>query len=296
MTENRHSLYSSVRFNFLYVDIYSFTKAWSYTPSVLPYNMLRYILSGKAEFIVDDEQFVVSENQVVYLSEGSTLSCRALTDDFKFISVRFLTTVRLRDSDFLTEYFHIPRRMLCENTEVLGYFMEIYKNATSDNHGKMFRIRGNLELIIAFLAENSTAEKSAPEDTRPATDSADFSMEKLRARAQKTNIKRDSRVEMVVDYLVSHPTERIEMETLCKMANVSESSLRRLFKEQTGFPPTLFLKDLRVSTAARRLLVTNQRISDIAYELGYEDPNYFARIFKSIFGLSPQEYRKINHV
>ena len=71
----------------------------------------------------------------------------------------------------------------------------------------------------------------------------------------------------------------------------SPSSLRRLFKEHTGKSPGAFVKDLRMTTAARRLLVTDQRISAIAYELGFDDPNYFARIFKSVFGVSPQEYR-----
>ena len=44
-------------------------------------------------------------------------------------------------------------------------------------------------------------------------------------------------------------------------------------------------------TAARRLLVTNERISTIAYEVGVDDANFFARFFKSVFGVSPQEYR-----
>ncbi|MEG0126989.1 MAG: helix-turn-helix domain-containing protein [Clostridia bacterium] len=44
--------------------------------------------------------------------------------------------------------------------------------------------------------------------------------------------------------------------------------------------------------AARRLLKGEERISDIAYGVGYEQPNYFSRCFKEIFGLSPQEYRR----
>ena len=94
-----------------------------------------------------------------------------------------------------------------------------------------------------------------------------------------------------MDYLVAHPAEPFDSEFLARMADMSPSSLRRLFKEHTGKSPGAFVKDLRMPTAARRLLVTNQRISAIAYELGFDDPNYFARIFKSVFGVSPQEYR-----
>lgn len=44
--------------------------------------------------------------------------------------------------------------------------------------------------------------------------------------------------------------------------------------------------------AARKLLVTNEPISAIAYELGYEAPSYFTKCFKEVFGATPQEYRR----
>ena len=68
--------------------------------------------------------------------------------------------------------------------------------------------------------------------------------------------------------------------------------MRRLFKEHTGKTPFEFMKELRMVTAARKLLATNKRVSTIAYELGYNDQNYFTRVFKSVFGISPDQYRK----
>ena len=121
---------------------------------------------------------------------------------------------------------------------------------------------------------------------------ADFSVEGLCRRENRSHsIKRDPRIQVVVDYLVAHPSEPFDSEFLCRMADMSPSSLRRLFREHTGKSPGAFVKDLRMMTAARRLLVTNERISTIAYEVGFDDANYFARIFKSVFGVSPQEYR-----
>ena len=104
--------------------------------------------------------------------------------------------------------------------------------------------------------------------------------------------RQDPRISMLVDYILNHPTERFSTETLCRITNLSASTLRRLFKEHTGKSPGAFIQDLRLMIAARRLLVTDARISDIAYQVGFEDPNYFSRMFRKNFGVSPQAYRE----
>ena len=76
------------------------------------------------------------------------------------------------------------------------------------------------------------------------------------------------------------------------MAELSKQRFSHLFKEQLGKAPMTYLKELRLTTAARKLLVTNDNISDIAYSVGYEDPNYFTREFKHAFGYTPNQYRK----
>ena len=282
------SLYSSMRFNFLFADRYVFRRGWSYPNSYVPYCMLRYILKGKAEFIVNGKRYLVEENQVCYIPEGCRLECHALEDEFSFISIRFTTTVQLDGSDFLSEYFRIPLVTPQGDAEVLEYFQQVYLNATTQNTSKLFRIRGNLELILAWLVEH-TPYALMEESNQP---EADLSVEGLRHRESRSNaIRRDPRIQVVVDYLVAHPSEPFDTEFLARMADMSPSSLRRLFKEHTGKSPGVFVRDLRMTTAARRLLVTDERISAIAYDLGFDDANYFARIFKSTFGVSPQKYR-----
>lgn len=282
------SLYSSMRFNFLYADRYVFRRGWTYPDSYVPYCMLRYILKGRAEFVINGTCHIVEENQVCYIPEGCRLECRAQEDEFSFISIRFTTTIQLDGSDFLSEYFRIPRVTRQGDEEVLGYFQAVYLNAATQNVNKLFRIRGNLELILAWLVEHTPkalpAEETRPEEALPA--------DAPRHREGRPHtIRRDPRVQVVVDYLVAHPSEPFDSEFLARMADMSPSSLRRLFKAHTGKSPGAFVRDLRMTAAARLLLVTDQRISAIAYELGFDDANYFARIFKSTFGVSPQEYR-----
>lgn len=287
------SFLNSLRINFLYIDKYTFSNTWAYPESVIPYGILRYILQGSAVFQIDQEEIIVQQGEVVYIPEGSRLMCKALENEFTFISIRFNLSVHLGDSDILSSYYGICPVTSCkENSEeVRGYFLEILRCVHENTPGKIFRIHGNLELILAFLSEQSTnapyQEEIPPFNT--------YDPERIKQRAIQSNLKQDIRIQSVIDYIILNPTENLQPETLCHIANMSITSLRRSFKQHTGKTLGEFIKDLRMMVAARRIIITNERISSIAYELGFEDPNYFSRLFKSVFGLSPQQYRKIAH-
>lgn len=282
------NIVNSIRFNFLYVDQYSFGRTWVYPESRIPYNMLRYIVSGKAKFRVNGEEFEVSKNQIVYVPQGCMLFCKVIEDNLSFISIRFTASVHYEGGDFLAEYFGVPRITYECQLEGSEYFEKIFHWAKTDSSSKMFRIQGYLELLIAYLIERT----SLNEDKLVKMKKHELKgMDEIREKIEKSQIRQDSRIQIVVDHMVLHPTEQYTTEWMCEMAELSESQFRKLFKNQTGKSPGDFLRDIRITAAARKLLVSNETVSNIAYEVGYEDPNYFVRIFKKAFGLTPNQYR-----
>ena len=62
-----NALYTAMRFHFLYVDRYMFGTGWVYPENFIPYSMVRYILRGSAEFVINGCTFTVRAGQVVYL-------------------------------------------------------------------------------------------------------------------------------------------------------------------------------------------------------------------------------------
>jgi AraC family transcriptional regulator, L-rhamnose operon transcriptional activator RhaR len=80
---------------------------------------------------------------------------------------------------------------------------------------------------------------------------------------------------------------------LCgQLAGVNAAYLVRLFKKHTGESPIAYHARYRAEQAATLLLRTDLRVSEVGERVGWVDPNYFAKRFRSFFGCSPTEYRE----
>ncbi|XCP85653.1 helix-turn-helix domain-containing protein [Roseburia hominis] len=282
------SVVDNVRFNFLYIDTYSFGRNWVFPESMIPYNLLRYIESGTGTFFIDDEEFTVYKNQIVYIPRGSKLSCYAIEDNFSFTSIRFTTSVYFEGGDFLSDYYGIQKVMDCR--EVKTYFEQIYHWVKEDSPAKMYFVRGYLEILIGTLISKMNITDNCGKETKHSSD--EYNLEKIRQRIRKVSNKVDSRIQFVMDYITLHPSEKYTPQRMADMAELSKQRFSCLFKEQVGKSPMLYIKELKLTMAARKLLVCNETVSEIAYEVGYEDPNYFIREFKAAFGYTPNQYRK----
>ena len=80
-------------------------------------------------------------------------------------------------------------------------------------------------------------------------------------------------------------------EELSRAVNLSQSQLYRKMAALTGEPPNAFIRKIRLHRAKEMLQTTELTISEIAYDVGFNDPNYFSRTFSKEFGKTPSEYR-----
>lgn len=292
------AIFSDYYPTFLYVDKYRFSKNWLFAQNSVPYSLIRYIVSGSGTFSLGDKSYDVSADDVFYIPQGSLLSCVA-KEEIVFISVRFIGSVQFDGTDMLQTLWHIPNlHNFGGQPEVRECFEKMYVSALSKNSFKMLEIRGYLNLICAYLARTSQLnfnnDKTLDEDRRKME--AIFDVKSMRLRAQKSlQTKNDPRITVLLDYITTHPEKNLTRKEICDIAQISESTLRRLFKEKTGKTVQDFVKETKMVNAARRLLVTNDAIATISYDLGYEAPSYFGKCFKEIFGVSPQEYRRTSH-
>lgn len=275
--------FDDIKISFLYIDLYSMGKGWFYPESKIPYNMLRYIVKGEAEFFINGEKINVRQNDIVYIPRGCRLSCIS-SDNLEFYSIRFITSLFWEDKDVLEEYYGLQRIVQAQGEE--KYFEEIYKWVKRKHAAKKSFIRGYLYILIATLSSRGIPD--GREKTMEKRE--EYNLDKIVFRESKCN-KIDSRIRIVTDYILLHTEEKFTPEKMAQMVGLSKQRFSSLFKKNTGKSPMKYVKEIKLTTAARKLLVSTDSINEIAYEIGYEDPNYFIREFKNAFGYTPKRYR-----
>lgn len=88
----------------------------------------------------------------------------------------------------------------------------------------------------------------------------------------------------------------LTVEQLCKALFMSHSQLHRKLDALTGCSPIKFIRIIRLNKAKDLLKNHTANVSSVAYQCGYNDPGYFARVFKHEYGVTPQEWRSHNIV
>jgi AraC-like DNA-binding protein len=92
-------------------------------------------------------------------------------------------------------------------------------------------------------------------------------------------------------YIQEHQAEDISLGHVAKAVNTSTFYFCKMFKKSTGLNFTNYLSRVRIEKAKNLLLNPNLRISEIAFEVGFQSLTHFNRVFKKIIGQSPTQYR-----
>ena len=100
------------------------------------------------------------------------------------------------------------------------------------------------------------------------------------------------KVEKVKYYIRKHFREKISTRILAQYLGISISSLCIIFKEQTGKTVSEYIHRVRMDYAKELLAMTSLTIKEITALVGFEDQNYFSRVFKKMQGCSPVKYRE----
>lgn len=108
--------------------------------------------------------------------------------------------------------------------------------------------------------------------------------------ARKSAIR--SIIEKANRYIRAHYAEQLSLDDVAREVNLSSFYFSRLYKRETGVNFSDKLAQVRIERAKELLNREDLSVKEIAYLVGYQEPNYFSRIFKKVTGRTASEYKK----
>ncbi|WP_066389878.1 bifunctional transcriptional activator/DNA repair enzyme AdaA [Neobacillus mesonae] len=99
-------------------------------------------------------------------------------------------------------------------------------------------------------------------------------------------------VRNIITFLVNHYKQNLILKDIADQVGLSPFYLERLFKQETSETPRTYLEKIRIDKAARLLKCTAMTNLEICYEVGFQSPSNFYKVFRSLKNCSPSEYRK----
>jgi transcriptional regulator GlxA family with amidase domain len=102
----------------------------------------------------------------------------------------------------------------------------------------------------------------------------------------------DAAVLTAQTWLATHYSVADPVEQMVRQSGLATRTFKRRFTNATGHAPLDYVQRLRIEEAKRRLERTGDSVDEIGWQVGYEEPAFFRRLFKRVTGLSPSSYRR----
>lgn len=118
----------------------------------------------------------------------------------------------------------------------------------------------------------------------------------VQQRVLQTKRASDELVEQIEGYIRSNLSGDNSIFAVCSRYGISQPYLSKIFKKHKGFTYNEYLINMKINEAKRLLCCEEEYlIGEVAEVVGFSDQFYFSKVFKSIVGSTPREYRKSHH-
>lgn len=111
------------------------------------------------------------------------------------------------------------------------------------------------------------------------------------AKAHQPYDSYNTLIQKSIVFIKNNLKSKLSLKDVSSALHVNACYLSSIFKKETGKSMTIFITELKVEEAKNLLSHTHMTISNICYELGYDNPSYFTEVFKKITGVTPKDYK-----
>ncbi|KRE98393.1 hypothetical protein ASG89_05105 [Paenibacillus sp. Soil766] len=259
----------ALEIRFLHITQYQLDYRWQGKERRLRHCVMWYVHQGSFQLDIDQSSFRCKEGQIIILPAHSLISFHAISDELLLTSINFDAEISLVSNRSWLQLLNLPNVYEDQTNRVERIVLEMLipeNDATAYVH--LLQQSSLLRILYELLNHGDVTEMSS-------------SYSHL-----------DKRIHTIIHFLHSHPQLMPEIKELAELVQLSDSHLRKLFIKQTGQAPLHFVHSIKIEQAKKLLATSVKPISQISYELGVENANYFSRMFKIKTSLTPLQYRQ----
>lgn len=239
-----------------------------------------YFTEGKALLRCGSKKIEVFANDIVIINSNELHSIENSCADLKYYVIRidlsflFSNQIDSCQTKFMTPLANnmiLFQNLIRNDTGFLKYINEIIREYFSKEIGFELAIKGCTFKLIVLLLRNYIQKIYTPKELN----------------SKITKLKKFSEA---LRYIENNYTKQITLDKLANLSHISTYHFCRLFKESTGQTVIEYINNLRIKKAILLLKESNLNITEIALACGFNDANYFSRIFKKSTNMRPSNY------
>jgi len=254
--------------NLLNVASYRYGGDWHSTPHTHNHTELFFIVSGKGQFLIQDQMFPVDVNKLVIINPNVLHTEVSLNAQPLEYIVLGISGIELATSENSNDQFCILDPF--ESVEISSCLRNILREMELKNTGYEDICQAYMEILIIRLMRNTALTVQVePQVTS--------------GNRQCAAIKR---------YIDLHFKEPLTLEQLSEEAHMNKYYLSHAFKREYGVSPINYLISRRIDESKYLLAETDLSMSQIAQLLGFSSLSYFSQVFRKAHGSSPMEFRQ----
>lgn len=253
-------------------------------PDILPTIRLGVTLTRHTGWCHD---YVTKECHVILLLHSGSITVRSEGRDYNLNKDDILLIPKLTPysllshSDFHHTAIHFDADISSERESTYGCFSVPSATLADDGMRK--------DILLAASPSDSDPFEACLR--RIALLSALLGMGKQRQSDKDSRLAKG-----ISEYLAEHYSEPLELGAIAEKFGYSKQYVIRIYKRECGKTPMAALNEMRLSRGAEALLYTSLSVAEVAKSSGFDDYNYFSRLFKKTYGVSPRDYRRSHFV
>lgn len=257
-----------------------------YIHSHKDFDELVIVIDGSAVHIVNNEEYAIEKGDV-FVVGNDTVHGYKDTKNFRICNIMyrhdemFSAMPDIAASAGYQALFVLEPRIAKEQS---------FKNRLKLNRENYAAVKSMLDDMVSEYESNSECSKSM-------LVSQFIQLTVMLSRIYSFGISENEQdvinLAKAVSYIENHFDESISVAKLAKLSYYSERHFMRIFKNAYGCSPLEYIINLRMNRACVLLKGSAMTISETAKKCGFDDVNYFSRLFKKKVGISPSKFKKL---